>query len=89
MRSLPPAALILALAPALALTLMLSGCGSRAELKPRVGQQLPVAPVGRDTQPTARDLLAPSQQARPNRSVELRERSEERTDDPFDLPPKE
>ncbi len=34
-------------------------------------------------------LLAPPVQAIPERSVELRKRSEEREDDPFDLPPVE
>jgi hypothetical protein len=38
-------------------------------------------------QPTSEDLLALDTQAAPERSVELRKRSEEREDDPFDLPP--
>ena len=37
----------------------------------------------------AENLLKPTPQAAPERSVELRKRSEERTDDPFDLPPKD
>lgn len=32
-------------------------------------------------------LLQPSTQSRPERNVELRRKSEARTDDPFDLPP--
>ena len=36
---------------------------------------------------TAEELLEPSPQARPERSIELRSESEEREDDPFDLPP--
>jgi hypothetical protein len=32
-------------------------------------------------------LLKPSPHAAPERSVELRKRSEERVQDPFDLPP--
>ncbi len=67
--------------------LVLSGCGQSAELKPRTGHQLPVAPHGRDDRPTASALLVPQPQASPERSVELRSRSEPRQDDPFDLPP--
>jgi hypothetical protein len=33
--------------------------------------------------------MTPPPQAAPERSVELRKRSEEREDDPFDLPPPE
>ena len=72
---------------ALVLVAALAACGSRADLKPEVGQALPVAPLGRADQPTAEELLVRSQQAAPKRSVELRTRSEERADDPFDLPP--
>jgi hypothetical protein len=38
-------------------------------------------------QPTADELLVLDPEAAPARSVELRTRSEEREDDPFDLPP--
>ena len=65
----------------------LAACGQRADLKPQAGQSLPVAPYGREDQPSAEALLVPTTQAAPERSVELRKRSEERTDDPFDLPP--
>lgn len=68
-------------------TLALSACGNRRELKPAVGQDLPVAPYGREDRPTADELLKPVPQVRPERNVELRRRSEERQDDPFDLPP--
>jgi hypothetical protein len=44
--------------------------------------------LGRETRPVADELLLPDPQAAPaNRTVELRLRSEERRDDPFDLPP--
>jgi hypothetical protein len=72
---------------ALALAVALAACGSRADLKPEAGHALPVAPLGRADRPTAAELLVRSQQAAPERSVELRNRSEERADDPFDLPP--
>ena len=71
----------------LALAVALAACGSRGDLKPAAGQTLPVAPLGRVDPPTADELLVRSQQAAPKRSVELRTRSEERADDPFDLPP--
>lgn len=67
----------------------LSGCGVRADLKPQAGKQLPVAPFGRDDRPNPEELLATTPQAAPERSVELRKRSAERKDDPFDLPPRE
>ncbi len=66
---------------------LLAACGQKADLEPAAGQSLPVAPLGADVQPEARDLLEPETQAAPERSVELRKRSEEREDDPFDLPP--
>ena len=77
------AAFALLLLPALA------ACGVKADLKPRAGKSLPVAPYGRDDKPTPEALLATTPQAAPERSVELRKRSEKRADDPFDLPPDE
>jgi hypothetical protein len=72
---------------ALAILLALGACGVRRDLKPQAGQSLPVAPYGRDEPRSANALLNPPVQAAPARSVELRIRSEERADDPFDLPP--
>lgn len=69
------------------LTGLLAGCGQTAELKPQAGRSLPVAPYGRGDQPSANALLTLPPQAAPERSVELRSRSEQRHDDPFDLPP--
>jgi hypothetical protein len=71
----------------IALALLVAACGHTADLKPQAGKQLPVARYGREDRPTADELLAPTPQAAPERSVELRQRSEERKDDPFDLPP--
>jgi predicted small lipoprotein YifL len=65
----------------------LAACGSKAPLKPAPGKELPVAAYGEDHRPTAEELLQPPVQAAPERSVELRRRSEEREDDPFDIPP--
>ncbi|MFM5907711.1 MAG: hypothetical protein ACKOPO_09015 [Novosphingobium sp.] len=69
------------------LTLPLSACGVTAPLKPQAGHDLPVAPLGRDTKPTSDELLKLRPQAAPERSVELRKKSEDRADDPYDLPP--
>lgn len=72
---------------ALAIVLALSACGVRRDLKPQAGNTLPPAPYGREEPRGAAALLAPPVQAAPERTVELRKRSEERADDPFDLPP--
>ena len=76
-------------AVALTVLLLLSTCGQRSTLKPETGKALPIAPHGSDERKTADALLTPPPQAVPERSVELRKRSEEREDDPFDLPPAE
>lgn len=72
---------------AVLLPLALAACGETAELKPKPGHSLPVAPYGRDDRPAPSRLLMPDPQASPERSDELRQRSEPRQDDPFDLPP--
>ncbi|MCJ2187714.1 hypothetical protein [Novosphingobium beihaiensis] len=74
---------------ALALIALLAACGQRSGLGLKPGQQLPPAPYGRAQKPDAAELLEPPTIAIPERSVELRTRSEERDDDPFDLPPPE
>lgn len=75
------------LAAVVALALAAAACGNRVGLQPAAGESLPVAPLGRADAPNAEELLTRSPQAAPKRSVELRTRSEEREDDPFDLPP--
>ena len=65
----------------------LAACGQQAQLQPVAPQTLPPAPYGAETKPEADELLALDPLAAPERSVELRTRSEEREDDPFDLPP--
>lgn len=67
----------------------LAACGQRASLALKPGQQLPPAPYGRADRPAAPELLTTPTIAIPERSVELRTRSESREDDPFDLPPPE
>ena len=72
---------------AFVLALALAACGNRVDLRPAAGESLPPAPLGRADAPTAEELLTRTPQQAPKRSVELRTRSEEREDDPFDLPP--
>ena len=71
----------------LSLLAALAACGQKADLEPLPGQSLPPAPYGAQVRPDAEELLVLDPQAAPERSVELRTRSEEREDDPFDLPP--
>lgn len=75
------------IAPALSLALTLAACGRTGDLEPVAGATLPPAPYGASARPGAEALLATDPQAVPERSVELRSVSEEREDDPFDLPP--
>ena len=67
--------------------LALGACGSKSELEPVAGAGLPPPPFGAQVRPDAEALLELPTLADPERSVELRRRSEEREDDPFDLPP--
>jgi hypothetical protein len=71
----------------LAAATMLAACGSAADLKPAKGDALPPAPYGVAATPTAKQLIAPSTQARPTRDDELLKDSVKRQPDPFDLPP--
>ena len=68
-------------------TLALAACGNTRELMPRKGHSLPTAPYGVGYQPGPDGLLQRPTQAAPQRNVELRTRSQELEDDPFDLPP--
>lgn len=74
---------------ALAAVLLVAACGQKTDLEPLAGQSLPPAPYGARATPDAEQLLELDPLAAPERSVELRKRSEEREDDPFDLPPPE
>jgi hypothetical protein len=69
------------------MSLTLASCGAREELAPAPGEGMPVAPAMARVEPTTDDLLTPSPEQRPERVDELLRRSEEREDDPFDLPP--
>jgi len=70
-----------------AATLALAACGNTRELMARKGHNLPTAPYGVGYRPGPDALLQRPTQAAPQRNVELRTRSQERDDDPFDLPP--
>lgn len=67
--------------------LLLGACAQTADLEPAAGETLPPAPYGAQEPLDAEQLLELDPQAAPERSVELRRESEEREDDPFDLPP--
>lgn len=67
--------------------LAMGACGKAEELQPRAGRALPVKPAAARATPTANVLLALPPQARPERVDEPLRRSQEREDDPFDLPP--
>jgi uncharacterized lipoprotein YmbA len=71
----------------MALAGLVAACGTAAPLTPPEGASLPTAPYGASEKPSAEELLRREALAAPERSVELRRRSEERQDDPFDLPP--
>jgi len=67
--------------------LALAGCGKREALVPLAGASMPPKPAMAAAAPTVDQLLTPSTQQRPGRSEELLQRSEERPDDRFNLPP--
>jgi hypothetical protein len=69
------------------LVLLAAACAQKKDLRPVAGQPLPPAAFGSDHQPSAAELLQPTPQQAPQRNSELRTRSEQREDDPFDLPP--
>jgi hypothetical protein len=73
---------------AVLLALALAGCGSAAQLRPREGRTLPVAPYGAEATPLPKQLTTPTTQQRPQAADELLTRSEQRRSDEFDLPPK-
>ena len=70
-----------------AVTLMLAGCGSVADLQPQAGKTLPQKPALASGMLTAEDLLTLPPQAAPRRVDELNKKGEARAADRFDLPP--
>lgn len=69
------------------MVLALSACGSRKALKARPGMDPAPVAYGADRAATPAEMVQPDRQARPDRSAEPLLRSQERPDDPFDLPP--
>lgn len=65
----------------------LAACGARADLQTVPGITPPATPYGAAAPPAAADLTTADTQARPERSDELLEQSEERRNDEFDRPP--
>jgi predicted small lipoprotein YifL len=76
--------ILLLLLPALA---SLAACGNREPLQPKAGEGMPARPATAARAPTADELLTPPPHALPDRRDDGLRRSEERVDDPFDLPP--
>ena len=71
----------------LIVAIALAGCGTRKDLRPQEGASLPPKPYAVAVDPTPAQLMTPDNQARPGRSDDLLNRSQERRDDKFDLPP--
>jgi hypothetical protein len=72
---------------AVAALMLLAGCGQREMLKPKPGHPLPEQPATSPTQPTVADLLSRKPEAAPVRSDDVLQKSQERPDDRFNLPP--
>lgn len=67
---------------------LLASCGKQGDLRPAEGHSLPPKPAMAATQPTVDQLLTPDTTARPPRSDELLQKSHERPDDRFNVPPR-
>ena len=66
---------------------LLAACGNMEPLQPKAGEGMPARPAMAARAPTTEELLTPPSNARPARQDDGLRRSEEREDDPFDLPP--
>ncbi|MEO7827367.1 MAG: hypothetical protein ABIR60_09525 [Allosphingosinicella sp.] len=71
----------------LPLCALIAACGNLEPLQPKAGQSMPAKPAMAVRAPTTDELLTPPPIARPARQDDGLRRSEERADDPFDLPP--
>jgi hypothetical protein len=69
------------------LALLAAACGNMEPLRPKAGEAMPPRPAMAARTPTTEELLTPPSNARPVRQDDGLRRSEEREDDPFDLPP--
>ena len=70
----------------LGLSFLVAACGLREPLEPAPGQAAVAVPVTARRAPTTEEMLTPPPIARPGRVGEVT-RSEERSEDRFDLPP--
>ena len=75
------------LLPAILLALALSACGKQGHLTPVPPHALPVKAADERKQQTPEDMLIQPPQSQPNRVDDPVQRSEERADDRFNLPP--
>ncbi len=73
--------------PWLLIAPLIAGCGLREPLQPVEGQSARPAPAAMNRPLTTEEMMTPPSIARPQRVDELLRRSEERTDDRFDMPP--
>ena len=73
-------------AASLILAFVLAACGLREPLEPAPGQAPVAVPLTATRAPTTEEMLTPPPIARPGRVGEVT-RSEERSEDRFDLPP--
>jgi hypothetical protein len=66
---------------------LLAACGNRQDLEPTTPAHKPTKPAMAQAAPTSVQLLQVQPIARPARQDDGLSKSEERKDDPFDLPP--
>lgn len=72
---------------ALLLLLALAACGKVGKLTPVAPQTAPPKPFAMSVAPTPEDMLRLPPQSQPYRVDDPVEKSQERPDDPFNLPP--
>ncbi len=70
----------------MACVLLLSACGSAGPLQ-WPGGSPPPAPEGQEAAQTADEMLVPPPQAAPERIDDAVRNTDQRSEDPFDLPP--
>jgi predicted small lipoprotein YifL len=73
--------------PCLAVLLLLAACGKQGQLTPVPPRTMPPAPAAASVAPTPDEMLQLPPQAVPRRVDNQNERSIERPDDRFNLPP--
>lgn len=78
---------IMRILPLLPVFALLAACGNLEPLQPKAGAGMPARPATAARAPTTDELLTSPPYARPARQDDGLRRSEERADDPFDLPP--